>query len=299
MFVCPLCHPGSPYSAHHRLALRRHLTSRHGMELEQRRSGQGRVVDVVVQLSGERLSSHLDAVRRARHSDRRRRERDNFRPTEETRADIADQFNSRNQPCIHGEVEPPSELSPTGIQHTPSGRADSIQLAEDRPTSRRSSSPASTAALTSCQDTSADFDIAPSRAEFDWVENLLDFAATSREPETTIHSPTGSSSTMSTPPEPDADSETAANSALNSSTESEHPDSPAPESEGRDDVEGTATSSTGTGQRRDDSSSSSSPSSSTQPSHLLNIKDVARSLSALLMANTTLQPDHVARVIAR
>jgi hypothetical protein len=42
-----------------------------------------------------------------------------------------------------------------------------------------------------------------------------------------------------------------------------------------------------------------SPSSSTEPSHLLNIEDIASSLSALLMASTTLPPDQVARIIAR
>jgi hypothetical protein len=106
IFVCPLCHPGSPYSAHHRLAFRRHLTSRHGMELEQRRNDQGRIVDVIVQLSGEGLSSRLDAVRRARHSDRRRRARDHFTTTVETRAGIAGQFTPVNQPSTQGEIEP-------------------------------------------------------------------------------------------------------------------------------------------------------------------------------------------------
>jgi hypothetical protein len=125
-------------------------------------------------------------------------------------------------------------------------------------------------------------------AEFDWVENLLDFVATSAEPETSIRSRDDSSA--STPLERDIDLGTEAETT-------EHPNSPASENESRDDINDLDTSSTRTSQRQEDSSSSSS--SSTQPSHLLNIEDVASSLSALLMANTTLPPDQVARIIAR
>jgi hypothetical protein len=253
------------------------------MELEQRRNDQGRIFDVIVQLSGEGLSSRLDAVRRARHSDRRRRARDHFTTTVETRADIAGQFTPGNQPSTQGEVEPQSKTSSAGNRHPPTARTCS--------TSHPSSSLASTADSTASRDVSVNFDTMRPEAEFDWVENLLDFVATSAEPEASIRSRDDSSA--STPLERDINLGTEAETT-------EHTNSSALENEGRDDINDSDTSSTTTSQRQEgSSSSSSSSSSSTPPSHLLNIEDVARSLSALLMANTTLPPDQVARIIAR
>jgi hypothetical protein len=163
------------------------------MELEQRRNDQGRVIDVIIQLSGEGLSSRLDAVRRARHSDRHRRARDNFKITEETLADIAGQFtkaairvNSGNQPSTQGAVEPQSKFSSAGNHYPPMVCAC------------HSSSLASTTDSTSGRDVSVDFDTMQPQAEFDWVENLLDFVATaaSGESETSIRSRDGSSSIL-------------------------------------------------------------------------------------------------------
>jgi hypothetical protein len=199
-------------------------------------------------LSGEGLSSRLDAVRRARHSDRCRRARDHFEITEKTRADIAGQFNkaairvnSGNQPSTQGEIEPQSEFSSAGNHHPPTARTC--------PTSHHSSSLASTADSTSGRDLSVDFDTMQPGAEFDWVENLLDFVATSGKPETLVRSRDGSSSTASTPLERDIDLGTDAETT-------KHSNSQASENERRDDINGFATSSARTSQCQEDSSSS-------------------------------------------
>ena len=70
-YECPYC----PYSAKRRLVFRRHLTSKHGKELRPRKTDSGKLVEQIVELSGQDLVDRLAAVKRASHSDRRRRGR--------------------------------------------------------------------------------------------------------------------------------------------------------------------------------------------------------------------------------
>jgi hypothetical protein len=100
--------------------------------------------------------------------------------------------------------------------------------------------------------TSGHADNVQPEAEFDWMKNLLKFVAASSEPQTTIHSPTASSFTASTPMEPDVDSETAVESAtLASSVDSEYPNSQASEIDGLDDEDLTTSSTRATQHKKD------------------------------------------------
>ena len=255
------------------------------MELEQRRNEQGQVSEVVVQLSGERLSMRLDTVRRARHSDRRRRARDRFIATGDVAANNANStvgFDNNQLP--HRSAAGPLQ----GQDHcrndpdtTCTVTSATMVVNHVQPQFNAHSQPLSVNLRSEQVVSSSDFSDVELERGVVWADDLLDLVAAHRGPGTTAERD---------PQQPQQDG--------SSSVESASASSDTVQTRNYVDV-GSQTSSSSGQSGNSEQEQESSSSSSSRPPRMLNVSETVSSLTALLMANQTLPPDQVARVIAR